>query len=266
MRDCDMKTMVDLGHSRRFVLAILVCCLTASAQNAPMEPNYVQKYKALEKGKELIRQCGNDEFLSLDFASIPRRIKAQMYSYLAFSLTWDGHPQARDQVEKCENTVFRVYAASSPNEDDLVEYRWRFMNQGIRAIASLNAFRLDIDLDELSSNASLDQFGQTRLGRAKGLVSRLLKLEGQDRYREDFKINIPWPATLGNGVAFCTNPDQSIIVLMRWHRRLDFYVENGVLSILIYKKIPQLAFWQDGSKWFKDDFRALVHSKAKSGK
>jgi hypothetical protein len=48
----------------------------------------------------------------------------------------------------------------------------------------------------------------------------------------------------------------------QWHERVDGLVESDTLSLLFNMKPGKLAFFRDGSKWFPDDFRQLVHERA----
>jgi len=161
----------------------------------------------------------------------------------------------------------RVYPAANSSENDLVEYRWTCQGRVLRVVLSINAIKIVFDLNELSACRQKD-LGAACVAAAREWVESVLKLEraksGGPSY-PTYKVDLPWPDELRDGASFSSNPDQNLIRMSaeRWYRRVDAFVENGVLSILVYRKSGQLMTFFDGSKWFPDDFRAKVHEKAR---
>jgi len=155
----------------------------------------------------------------------------------------------------------RVFAARDISEDDIVECRWHYLDKPITVVVSRNARRIEFDL------SALPECGVTRgascVRAAKEWVARVVKLKGRDRFDNDFEITLPWPNELVDGVSFSSAPDLDISMAFRWHWRIDVDVRHGILTVFVYTRIPQLQTrFQDGSKWFDDDFRALVQRKA----
>ncbi|NOT01701.1 MAG: hypothetical protein HOP29_13850 [Phycisphaerales bacterium] len=162
----------------------------------------------------------------------------------------------------------RLFAAGENSDCDIAEYQWLANGRRLRVVSSRNAVRVDFDLDQVVECAW--SHGPACVQATRKWVERTLKLEGEYRGTGDsvikYRVELPWPEKLDDGVWFSSAPDRDIYRLPgmpRWYERVDAYVENGVLSILIYKKIGQLMGYQDGSKWFPDDFRAKVLQRAR---
>jgi len=230
------------------------------------------RWRDLDFGKSLIKDRATDDFVNAPFEELPRDVMGQMYNHLAFSIQWDAHPQRRGWPYQGGVAVFhdkggdfdvRVFAAYNKSQHDLIEYTWKRFGQNLRIVAGLNAMHLDINLDEVLQNRELDEYGENLAARTKSIVSRVIRFSRTGTRRKNFEISLPWPEKLEDGVSFCSNADESIMQLGAWHERVDAYVHNGVLSVLIYKKVPSLVGYLDGSKWFDDDFRALIHEKAR---
>jgi len=268
---------VDMQRVSCGFVALIVGSVISQASVAGEDPaerirRLEAPFKKLDFGKSLIKDRATGEFVDAQFEELPKDVMGQMYSYLAFSIQWDAHPQRRGWPYQDGVAVFhdkggdfdvRVFAAYNKSQHDLIEYTWKRFGQNLRIVAGLNAMHLDIDLDEVLRNPELNQYGNNLLPRTRGLISKVLRLAGADTSRQRFEINLPWPNELADGTVFCSDSEKSIMNLWQWHQRIDAYVHDGVLSILIYKKIAQLMGYRDGSKWFDDDFRALIHEKAR---
>ncbi len=237
------------------------------------EENYEAKraahlaYKrSFEYGGTYLADAPRTAFVDVDFNDLPRDLRSEMYNVLAAIIQQDARPQ--DPGKGCEpdRMTVRVFAAQDRKEDDLVEYTWVDKGQEIRVVASRDAARLDLDMDEAERNPELAGFGQERTERVKGLVESIVRLGGEafSLSREPFEVQVPWPAALVDGLRFSTDAEQSIQAMdaVYWFKRIDFSVHHGTLSIMFYLKPGQLAGPQDGSKWFPDDFRALVLQRA----
>jgi hypothetical protein len=201
------------------------------AQQNQMEP---PRPESLQYGLELLRDQPDNRFIPVEYAKLPPAIRSQADNYLAFYLTPEAQP-AKDP-----KFTTRMFSTTDESEDDLIEYRWTFNGLSLRAVQSLNALKLDIPLG-----------AQSDVQKAKDLVDSLIKLKGTDLDGKEYEVKLQWPNKLSDGVRFSSNPNSNIRSLLRWQDRLDAFVEGGRLSILIYKKIPQLAGYQDGSQWFE---------------
>jgi hypothetical protein len=236
--------------------------MTSIAIGQPTSSKPADSFREIATGRLLVDTCVDSTFVELDCEALDASIKNQMYNHLAFCLTWDGHPQSKGRSKDCGDTTIRACATLNSSGNDLVEYRWVFLGHELRATSSINAIRIDIGMSEFGDNADKDDAYSSEA--IVAFVSRLIRLNGTNHYGEEFSLDIPWPHDLRDGQSFSTNPDKSILHLQRWHDRVDVFVDGKTLSIIIYKKIPQMMQIQDGSKWFDDEFRALVHAKAKS--
>ncbi len=233
----------------------------AASQTARLKEREAEFYH-LDFGRSLVRDRPSNEFVDLTFEAIPTELVDQMYSYLAFSVHWAAHPQKQGEGRVGGDFRVRAYAAHGKTEDDLIEYAWTRFGQDLRLVAGLNAMRLDINLGDVLRNREMDDYGSNAVARTKGLLSQILRLAGVDRDGRSFEVYLPWPEELVEGTRFCSNLDTNLIRMKKWHERVDVYVHDGILSVLIYKKVEQLIGYQDGSTWFPSEFRELVHRKA----
>jgi hypothetical protein len=87
--------------------------------------------------------------------------------------------------------------------------------------------------------------------KVRALAASIVKLKGTDIKGKEYEVYLQWPDKLAAGARFSSNPNADIRFLSNWHERIDAFVEDDHLSILTYKKIPRLARYQDGSKWFQ---------------
>jgi hypothetical protein len=208
-------------------LAGLSAC-EAQPEGKEMSPN------SLEFGLALLKDQPEDQFTQVEYGKIAPAIRAQAENYLAFYLTPEAQPQKDPQFKT------RVFSATEQSQNDLIEYRWTFDGVPLRAVQSLNALKLDIPS---ARNASVEE--------VRRLVNSIVKLKGTDIAENEYTANLQWPNALSEGAHFSSNPNANIRSLPSWHDRIDAFVEGGRLSVLIYKKIPQLSGYQDGSKWFE---------------
>lgn len=202
-----------------------------AAQHQGME----LRSNSLQFGQEmLLKDQPEMRFSEADKAKLSPAVRSQVDNYLAFYLTPEAQPRKDPQF------TTRTFSAAAPSQNDLVEYRWTFSGIPLRAVQSLNALKIDIPL---SGHASTED--------VRTLVSSIVKLKGTDIEGRDYDVHLHWPDTLADGVRFSSNPTADILALLSWHDRIDAFVDGNRLSILIYKKVPQLTGYQDGSAWFQ---------------
>jgi hypothetical protein len=182
----------------------------------------------------LLKDQPDFRFTAASDATLSPAIRSQAENYMAFYLTPEAQPLKDPQY------VTRTFAATEQSQNDLVEYRWTFAGLRLRAVQSLNAMKVDIPL---SGHAGIDE--------VKALVAAIVQLKGTDIEGKEYEVTFRWPGTLADGVKFSSNPSADIRSLPNWHERVDAFVDGDHLSILIYKKVPQLMGYQDGSKWFQ---------------
>ena len=205
---------------------------SCTAQQSNME----SRPESLQYGIDLLRDQPDQRFTPVEYTKLPPAIRSQVKNYLAFFLTAEAQP-AKDPAFET-----RTFSTTDGSENDLVEFRWTFAGLSLRAVQSLNALKLDVPLD-----------AQSDVQTVKALIDSLAKLKGTDVNGKEYEVKLQWPNKLSDGVRFSSNPNSNIRSLSRWQDRLDAFVEGGRLSILFYKKIPQLAGYQDGSQWFEKD-------------
>jgi hypothetical protein len=201
----------------------------ADQKNMEIQPN------SLQFGKDILLKDQSDfRFAGTSYANLAPAIRSQVDNYLAFYLTAEAQPSLDPQF------TTRTFTATAESQNDLVEYRWTFSGVPLRAVQSWNAVKIEIPL---SGHGNVDD--------VKALVAAIVKLKGTDIEGHDYEVNLHWPSALADGTQFSSNPGASILSLSSWHDRIDAFVDGNRLNILIYKKIPQLAGYQDGSKWFQ---------------
>lgn len=216
------------------VIFVLGCALTGPAACLAQRSEMETRPDSVQFGLALMKDQADAQFVPVDYAKLPPLIRAQAENHLAFYLTPEAQPQNDPEFKT------RVFSASGESQDDLVEYRWKFEGLPLRAVQSLNAFKLEVPLD-----------ARLRIDDVKLLVESIVKLKGTDLSDRDYEVKLRWPASLSEGVQFSSNPDANLLRLNSWHERVDAVVEGGRLAVLIYKKVPQLMIYQDGSKWFE---------------
>ena len=196
--------------------------------------------KSVDYGIALVSDQPLDRFVSIQYLDLPSAIRFQSESWLARMLKAEASPH------KSTELITQYFLAAKKAEDDLIEYRWKFSGHDLRLVQSRNAAKLEFSLKEIESSQRLDF--------AKSLVSATVDLEGTDRFKQNYKIELRWPDSLQNGVRLSSNPSANLLRLLRWHNRVDAFVENDVFSLLLYKKIPQLMGYQKGFAWIKEKY------------
>jgi len=157
-----------------------------------------------------------------------------------------------------------VYAARNQAQDDLIQVRWRFEGKVLTFTSSRNARIIAFDLREVDACAASRSEECAREARA--WVESVLRLGGTDRYGRAYQVGLPWPRTLADGSWFSSAPQLDINEALVWHLRIDAQVRDGILEFLIYKRFPQVqGGFQDGARWFGDEFRARVIAGANPG-
>jgi len=223
--------------TRLAILALLVIAYGTAGPSvhAAQQKSMDLRANSTSFGQDVLLKDQPDfRFSITDYAKLSPAIRSQIENYLAFYLTPEAQPQKDPQF------TTRTFAATEQSQNDLVECRWTFAGLPLRAVQSLNAMKIDIPL---SGHASTEE--------VKALLASIVKLKGTDIEGKEYEVHLPWPGTLTDGVKFSSNPNADIRFLPNWHERVDAFVDGDHLSILIYKKIPQLMGYQDGSKWFQ---------------
>jgi hypothetical protein len=196
--------------------------------------NVDKSQESLQTGLALVGDQRDELFVPVEYASLSPAIRSQVENYLAMYLT----PEAQPQNDPAFQT--RTYSAAGEGQSDLVEFRWAYGGMALRAVQSLNALKVEIPLG-----------GRTRVDEVKALVNSVVKLKGTDLDGRDYDAQLRWPNAVADGARFSSNPDANLVHMNAWHERVDALVEGDRLGVLIYKKIPQLMGYQDGSQWFE---------------
>jgi len=205
--------------------------LTGARQHQGMKPSS----NSLQFGRDiLLKDQPEVTFSEVGEAKLSHAIQSQVENYLAFYLRPEAQPRKDPQF------TTRMFRASTQSQNDLVECRWTFSGVPLRAVQSLNAMKVDIVISEHANTEEVI-----------ALASSIVKLKGTDIEGREYEVPLEWPHTFANGVQFSSNPGADILALLSWHDRIDAFVDGNRLSVLIYKKIPQLAGYQDGSTWFE---------------
>jgi len=260
----------------RIVLSVIALAGPLICRAQTSNPSLEEQRRAIEEqqcspevGKILLKDRDPGEFVVWRFEELPNDIKGTV-GVLEGPMRRQALPHKTVRpLEVKDGLDLRVgvFAARDSTEDDVVEYRWTYGGKALRLVVSRNATALDFALDQLSGCRQGDRAGACVAG-ARAWVEEVLELRGEYSILEhhiEYCVDLPWPNELRDGVWFSSAPEQNLMRLRGmpfWHDRVDAFVENGTLSILIYRKVGQLLGYQDGSQWFSDDFRELIHRKA----
>jgi len=258
----------------KYGIAVVLMTATCWSQSpkfdlAKWRKDIEEQQRSIELGRTLLKDTANGDLPELTVSDRDASLGYSMYSQLGSILKDGVNPSRFEEGVKVRKDVdlrIRVSAAQDHAQDDLVEYRWTHEGRGLRAVASRNAIKLAFDLNQVRECHWTT--GTACVLGARRWVEDVLKLEGAITIntRTEYRVERPWPNELVDGVSFSSAPERNIVQLRGmpfWFDRVDAFVEDGVLSLLIYKKIGQLMGYQDGSKWFPDDFRAWVHEQAR---
>jgi len=272
-------------HSMRALLALVFCLVwifdaevsvavqnsgESHTENSTRTREELKAWRSsLEFGRRLVKDRAADELVGWGFSGLPKAVMGSVDNFLIAVIKKEVHPQKRYPVNVKEdiNLQIHVFAATDKTQHDLVEYHWTYNSKPLRFVVGRNGMKIDFDLEQISTCQVTH--GAACVDEAKRWVKEVLKLEGKYPalgHSIPYQVQFPWPDELSDGVSFSSAPEQDLTLLYgipRLFDRVDAFVENGVLSVLIYKKIGQLMGYQDGSKWFKDEFRTIVHEKAR---
>lgn len=215
-----------------------------------------------------IKEVPSEYLITVDYEVLPQDVRSRMWADITTVFREGACPWRPGQYSKdvpAGELGIRTFAAMGPAQPDLVEYLWQVRGQPLRVLADRNVMRLVIDINELARNRELDAYGRSLVERVKGLISEVLRCEGDGAYGERYALQLPWPPELKEGVAFSSNPERKPWSLdhAKWYERVDGIVFKSNLSLIIYRKPGSLMQFQDASKWFPDEFRAYVHQKAR---
>lgn len=220
-------------------------------------------FKSVDYGREQIHDVSAVQLIDVEYRKLPRRVLGPMYTWCEAVFKPAVNPHTLGRPLEPGRMAVRAYAAYGAAQDDLIEYRWRHEGQNLRVLASRNAMRLEIDMDELARDSRLAHFEERDVNRLRQWLGEVLRLEGKDVWDSEYRIEFTWPEALLDSTVFSSNPDQDLNRLTRWHQRVDIFVVGRTMNLLIYKKPDQLLHFQDGSTWFTEDFRRLVHERSR---
>jgi hypothetical protein len=216
-------------------------------------------------GRSLLGNAAFDRFVEVKFADLPEVIQSEMQTYFSCMLREGVQPSYPGWPMKLKPGVdlhVRVATACLATENDLVEYQWSSDGRPHRVISSRNAIRIDFDLNAITQCSHAME--RACVLEASRWVDESLKFRDSFKIlsrKIDYNVVLPWPDEFVDGMEFSSAPDRDIRTLpgtYHWYERVDAFVDHSVLSLLAYKKDGQVIGYQDGSKWFPDDFRAVV--------
>ncbi len=191
--------------------------------------------KTVRYGISLVKDKDYNRFLDIQYSDLPRSVRSQSENYLTRVLKTGALPQ------KSTHFATRYFLAYKNTEYDLLEYKWSFSGHSLRIVESLNAVKLEIPL-KFTESLSRTVF-------AKSAVESIVNLRGIDAYGQNYRIELQWPNSLNDGVTFSSNPQENIVSISHWHDRIDIFVKDDLVSLIFYKKIPQLLGYQNGFGW-----------------
>jgi hypothetical protein len=270
--DCFRGWMFRNGVFVAYLLAV-TCPVRLAFSADPLSPEVRRLlaerqswHSSIEYGKTLVGDRPQNEFVQITFNELPAEIRHSLDLCMGWILQKDVQPLERHirPIKPRNDLHLRVgvIASRKSSENDLVEYEWDFNGRPLRIVASLNAVKIDFDLNAVK-DGSLPHH-PVCVQEAVHWLEGTLNLRGSAPalHRDiEYSVEMPWPDRFDDGIEFSSAPEMSIWNLPgfeRWYVRVDALVENATLSILIYRKVGQLMGYQDGSKWFPDDFRAVV--------
>jgi len=219
--------------------------------------------RTLQFGRTLVKPPDADDMIAIPFSTIPKRIQGAIAGDVERPMQRGASPFEHTPLRLKEHidAAVRVYMAFNRAQDDLVEFQWTYRGNRMTVLVGRNGSRIQFRLNEIPA-CQLTR-GAVCVDSAKNWVETVLRLKGVDRFDQEYRVEFAWPDQLVDGVSFSSAPDRDVMKVFRWHWRVDAEIEKGILTVLIYKRIAQLMSYQDGSKWFPEEFRTFLHQKAR---
>lgn len=246
-------------HQRRTVLCWLVsipvvfanwCGMAAFAQTEILTPEFGLRF--LQDQPEHRFQSATLDRIPVDLSQSLRNKSLTLFRPECLPFAY--RPGKVELVPKARPTdaKIRVFAASGPKERDLLEMKWAHRGVPLRWIMSANVSDIQVPLQPFREDTASEVSGQ----KVAEFVSEVLRFKGDipglDR---DFKVDLPWPKTLDNGISFSSNSKVNITDVIWWFDRWDVVIKDNTVHILIYSRNPQIAGFDDGSQFFPAEFR-----------
>jgi hypothetical protein len=212
-----------------------------------------------EFGLQFLHEQSDDRFQEIALAKVHVELQADIRGGALLFFRPESLPFAyrTGKVElvpasRPTDAKIRVFAARNKLERDLIELKWMFQDVPVRWIVSTNISDVQLPLrsfaepkETVPSGKKLDQF-----------VSKLLRLSGEiPGLERNFKVDLPWPDSVENGVVFSTNSKTRMTSVIWWFDRWDVLVKDDVVHVLIYSRNPQVPGFDDGSQYFPAEFR-----------
>lgn len=98
----------------------------------------------------------------------------------------------------------------------------------------------------------------------EALLARVVRLDlelEEGRPTRDWRFDIPAGLDLSRGTwCFTSRGAVPVANLEDRHQRADVIVREGRVAVVFYKKVDQLACFQDGARWFDPDARRTIGS------
>lgn len=243
--------------------------LISSAQSPDEKRRAIEEVqRSPATARRLLRDRQAAEFTPSNFDGLPNELKGTV-GILEHLMPKQALPHKTVRPLEVKDGLdlrVRVFAARDSSEDDLVEYRWAYRDRALRVLVGRNAVSMGFALDQLPACQGGHR-GAPCVAAVRSWVEETLRLEGKysgPNMEIEYKVDLPWPPELRDGVWFSSAPEQNLMSLRGmpfWHDRVDAFVDGGILNILIFRKVGQLQHYQDGSKWFPDDFRKLIRER-----
>ncbi len=226
------------------------CGMDAFAQNESRTPEF---------GLRFLQDQPDDRFRAVKLDRVPVNSQSSLWAQSLTLFRPECLPFAYQtgKVELVPKTrptdaKIRVFAASGPKERDLLEMIWTHRGVSLRWIMSANVSDVQFPLQPFRDGTATEVSGQKVAEFASEVLRHKGEIPGLDR---DFKVDLPWPDKLDNGISFSSNSKLNITDVIWWFDRWDVVVKDNTVHILIYSRNPQIAGFDDGSQYFPAEFR-----------
>jgi hypothetical protein len=173
-----------------------------------------------------------------DFGSLPARVRGDTSLWSEHFLTPSANPQHRKS-----GVQFGVHL-STRDTPDLLRYEY-----------PLEAWRLTIIE---SNNFMLIRAGGVLLNSPQPVLRKSIEAAAAavlNMSDADHAWTFQFPDQIEDGAIFSTKPEADPLFLPQWTDRADGGFHKGVLFFLCYKKVLEIAGYEDIKRWFDADFR-----------
>lgn len=220
-----------------------------------------------------MREQPPDRFVPAELSELPPTVQQQLHDgalalFRPEALPFDYHPDLYNPTPASRpgDAKIRVFAAADKTENDLVELTWKSRDILLRWVQARNIWVLEFSLESFQSENSKsdDDVGQS----VQLFLSEVMRLHGETDFatRAPYDIKFPWPDTLKDGLELTSDADRDFVGMRRWQDRVDIVIDKRQIKVITYHQPVNLAYFEDGSQFFPEEFRKTVLARMRARK